>query len=191
MTRRYILTGTPGAGKTSILRSLARSGYTVVEEAATEVIARGQARGVDEPWNTASFVDDVVALQRRRQLGRVADPGADPDGIGAVELYDRSPVCTLALSDYLARPVGPPLAAEIDRITRDRVYQRQVFFVRNLGFCEPTPARRISFEESLLFEQVHERTYRSLGYDLIEVPAGDLGTRAAAVRAAIARLAGG
>ncbi|MFG2472620.1 AAA family ATPase [Streptomyces canus] len=37
--RRYVLTGTPGAGKTSILQCLAEHGYEVVEEAATAVIA--------------------------------------------------------------------------------------------------------------------------------------------------------
>ena len=33
--KRYILTGTPGAGKTSIIQALALRGYCVVEEAAT------------------------------------------------------------------------------------------------------------------------------------------------------------
>ncbi|MFK4106870.1 AAA family ATPase [Streptomyces sp. NPDC019531] len=42
--RRYVLTGTPGAGKTSILRCLAKHGYEVVEEAATAVIARARLR---------------------------------------------------------------------------------------------------------------------------------------------------
>jgi predicted ATPase len=33
--RRFIMTGAPGAGKTSILRVLESLGYAVVEEAAT------------------------------------------------------------------------------------------------------------------------------------------------------------
>jgi len=39
----YILTGAPGAGKTAVLRLLEISGYAVVEEAATDVIALGNA----------------------------------------------------------------------------------------------------------------------------------------------------
>ncbi len=57
---------------------------------------------------------------------------------------------------------------------REQVYARTVFFVRNQGFVEPTAARRISFADSLAFEDVHERTYRELGFRLIEVPAGPL-----------------
>jgi hypothetical protein len=36
----------------------------------------------------------------------------------------------------------------------------QVFFIRNLGFMRPTEARRISFQEALRFEPIHEEVYR-------------------------------
>ncbi|MFG2758384.1 ATP-binding protein [Streptomyces wuyuanensis] len=177
--RRYVLTGTPGAGKTSILRCLAEYGYEVVEEAATAVIARAQSQGEDEPWTRASFIDEVVDLQKQRQLGASA--------AGSVQVFDRSPFCTHALADYLGRPVSPALTAEIERITAEEVYERQVFFIRSLGFCEPTRARRISFQESLAFEKIHEQSYRAFGFELIDIPAGDLAGRAAAVSAVIAR----
>jgi hypothetical protein len=43
--RRFIMTGAPGAGKTSILRALNNLGYAVVEEAATDAIAAHHAQG--------------------------------------------------------------------------------------------------------------------------------------------------
>ena len=67
-------------------------------------------------------------------------------------MFDRSPVCTHAPATYLGRPASRALMAEIRRITAEEIYERQVLFVRNLGFCEPTSARRISFQESLVFE---------------------------------------
>ncbi len=184
--KRYILTGTPGAGKTSILRALAERGTQTVEEAATAVIAQEQARGEDEPWTAPSFIDRIATLQHRRQLQADADAAADADGGGggaAVQVYDRSPICTHALSRYLGYPVSAVLRAEIERVTLQRIYQRRVFFVRNLGFCEPTAARRISFADSLEFERVHEESYRAFGYELVDIPAGELAERTAAVRA--------
>ncbi|MEU6374968.1 AAA family ATPase [Streptomyces sp. NPDC046909] len=181
--RRYVLTGTPGAGKTSILRALAGLGHVVVEEAATSVIARAQARGEDEPWTRASFIEDIVELQRTRQLTAPAT--------NSLQVYDRSPVCTHALARYLGRPVPPSLAAELERITTEGIYERQVLFVRNLGFCEPTSARRISFAESLEFEKVHERSYREFGYELVDIAAAGLAERVAVADAAITRPGGG
>lgn len=179
--RRYILTGTPGAGKTSILRGLQSRGYTVVEEAATMVIARLHALGVPEPWTDASFIDSIVTTQRQLQQTETQ---------AEIAIYDRSPVCTHALSIHLGYPISATLAAELDRIGRERVYERQVFFIRNLGFCEPTEARRITFEDSLAFERIHEESYRELGFEIVEVPAAGLDERVSLVADLIAEFAG-
>jgi len=47
--KRFIITGAPGAGKTAIIRQLKLEGFSVVEEAATDVIASAHARGEAEP----------------------------------------------------------------------------------------------------------------------------------------------
>lgn len=142
----------PGSGKTSIALGLRRRGYAVVEEAVTDLIAAALAAGVDEPWLGVTFVDDVVALQRRRQLAPV------PEGVAA-QVFDRSPLCTLALARYLDLPVTPLLAAEVTLVVRDRVYEPTVFLVGPLGFIEPTAARRISYPDALRFASVHEAVY--------------------------------
>jgi len=179
--RRYVLTGAPGSGKTAILRLLERAGHRVVEEAATDVIALEHALGLPGPWTS---LDAIVTLQRQREERTGgADSGAPGTGDEAV-FFDRSPVCTLALSRYLGLPVSALLAAEVDRVLRAHVYSGKVLFVRNQGFVEPTAARRISFEDSLVFEDEHERTYRELGFELIDVPPGPLEWRVALVLAA-------
>jgi predicted ATPase len=181
--RRYIITGTPSAGKTAILLELEARGYAVVPEAATDVIARRQARG-DEPWHgRPSFIDDIVALQRRRQEAP-APPGV------TVQVFDRSPVCALALAWYVEQPVSGALAGELDRIMRAGVYERRVFFVRPIGFVTATAARRITYEESLEFERSHEDAYRSCGFSVVDVPPGTVAERAAAIDRLIRSWAG-
>jgi len=171
----YILTGTPGAGKTAVLRLLETLGYPVVEEAATDVIALGNALGAEEPWRDHAFIDKVIALQRQRQ------DAAQSSG-SAVVFFDRSPVCTLALSRYLGRAASHLLIREVDRVLAAGTYQTTVFFIRNQGFVQPTAARRISFAESLAFERIHEQTYRDLGFRLVDVPTGPLTERVALVQ---------
>ena len=96
--RRYIITGAPGAGKTTILAALRDRGYAVVEEAATDVIAHEHALGRDQPAHDAGFLDAVALLQRDRQ--QQPAPSAT-----TVQVFDRSPICTLALAHYLGQPV--------------------------------------------------------------------------------------
>jgi len=135
--KRFILTGTPGCGKTSILNALEARGYAVVGEAATDLIAMDQAQGGRSPWTKAGFLERVVALQKQRQLR----------ASGEVAFFDRSPICTCALAIYLGVSPPPPLVLELERLRDQRIYDSEVFFIRNLGFCEPTPARQMTYSD--------------------------------------------
>ena len=73
--RRFIITGAPGAGKTAIIRQLELDGFSVVEEAATDVIAAAQAQGRVQPWTHPSFIDAIAALQRQRQVRASRETG--------------------------------------------------------------------------------------------------------------------
>jgi predicted ATPase len=173
--KRYILTGTPGAGKTALLRLLELNGYAVVEEAATDVIALAHAHGRPEPWKTPSFIDDIVALQRQRQARTV-------NWLDEIVVFDRSPICTWALCEFLGRQPPTSLVEEVERIEREGVYDRRVFFIENLGYCTPTAARRISFDESVRFEEVHAQAYRRFRYDCVPIASADISSRFEAVR---------
>lgn len=173
--RRFVITGAPGSGKTAIIRQLELEGFSVVEEAATDFISAAQARGVEEPWKAASFIDEIAMLQRDRQLRASHQPDK-------IQFHDRSGVCTAALASYLGYTVSPGLAAELERIRNGAVYDKQVFFIRNLGFIVNTEARRISFEETLRFEKIHEETYRNFGFELIEIAPGTVADRVTKIK---------
>jgi predicted ATPase len=175
--RRFIITGAPGAGKTAIIRQLELDGFSVVEEAATDVIAAAHAKGTFEPWSEASFIDLIAKLQRDRQIRASYQPDE-------VQFHDRCVVCTAALAIYLGHAFPTLLASELERIQKEAIYERRVFFVRNLGFVTPTEARRITFEETLRFEKIHEETYRDFGFELVSVAPGSLLERVSIIKAA-------
>jgi predicted ATPase len=178
--QRHCFTGAPGAGKTTLLAALRASGHAVVDEAATDVIAEQQAAGVDEPWLSDDFITDVLRLQQRRQ----DDP--PPSGV-PLQLFDRSPLCTLALALFQQRPVPALLTQEVDRIVRERVYEPAVLLVRPLGFVTPSAARRISYADSLRFEAVHEQVYRDRGFTVVEVLPASVSERVAVVEGVVLR----
>jgi predicted ATPase len=121
--RRFILTGTPGAGKTAVLRQLQIEGFGVVEEAATDIIALEQAEGVAEPWLKPDFIDKVVKLQRARAVRGESLPEQ-------VQFHDRSPVCTAALA-----PV--PRLSDVRRIVTRASTSRKGTALRTAGLLHP------------------------------------------------------
>jgi predicted ATPase len=175
--RRFIITGAPGAGKTAIIRQLELDGFSVVEEAATDVIAAARARGTDELWRHPSFIDAIANLQKERQIRTSNQPDE-------IQFHDRSVVCTAALAVWLGYPYSPFLTSELERVKKEGIYQSRVFFIRNLGFVTPTEARRISFEDTVRFEKVHEETYRDFGFELISVEPASLAERVRIIKAA-------
>ena len=176
--RRFIITGAPGAGKTAIIRQLELDGFSVVEEAATDVHAALESNGTVEPWRHVSFIDVIANLQRDRQIRASYQPDE-------VQFHDRSVVCTAALALWLGHPFSPLLTSELERLKKDAIYQNRVFFIRSLGFITRTEARRISFEETVRFEKVHEQTYRDFGFELISIEPGSLAERVSRIKAVI------
>ena len=55
--KRFILTGTPGSGKTSVIKELEKLGHAVIHEAATAVISIEQAKGLERPWEPTPLVN--------------------------------------------------------------------------------------------------------------------------------------
>lgn len=168
--KRYILTGAPGCGKTSVIRALEMSGVSTVAEAATDIIAYRQSQGVSKPWENIDFIDDVVSIQRHRQMDR-------SDHYSELHFYDRSPICTYALAKYLNFKPSSDLMQEIERIEKQSIYEKDVFFIDNLGFISNTDARQISFEDSLVFEQLHRDVYQKFGFRSIAIPASSIDHR--------------
>ena len=163
--RRYVLTGAPGAGKTTLAEALRRRGHVVVREAATDVAAGG--------GEGAGFVEAVLALQLARERAVTAP----------VQVLDRSPLCTLALARYLG--VAPPAALRAAAEGAPGRYQRPVFLVQPLGFLVPTAVRRISYADTLRFAAVHEQVYSEYGFTLVEVPAAPVADRVALVESVL------
>lgn len=60
--KHIILTGMPGAGKTTLIDALSTAGFLTVPEAATDIITEAQAHGVRAPWLSSDFFGGCLVL---------------------------------------------------------------------------------------------------------------------------------
>jgi len=152
--KKYVLTGGPGSGKSSILLELERRGEYVVRESAEDQIKLYQGKGIEKPWLEDDFQDNLLELQLRRES--LIPPHADRVWL------DRGVLDNFAyISDY-----NPRMEAAAEKAD----YESIVFLVENLGSCDTNRVRRERQSEALELERKLENTYRSRGYKIVRVP---------------------
>jgi predicted ATPase len=160
---KYVLTGGPGTGKSSIILALEQMGEYVVREAAEDVITVMQARGIKEPWREQGFQDKILALQIQREE-RIPKE--------AKRIFiDRSAADGLAYTEP-----GTSIHQRVLEESRKRRYDK-IFLIEQLGFTEKTKVRRECHEEALQKGKMLEDIYKQFGYDIIRILAGPLDER--------------
>lgn len=153
-----IITGGPGAGKTTLIQALADQGYATFEESSRELIEQ-QSKLKDGilPWENmvgfAALCLDVMAEQKRSAKAH------------DIAFLDR------AIPDICGYLQGAGIQPEDHYIEASKGYCSQVFV------CQPhqdiyvqDEVRPYPFEEALNIHQRLVETYQQLGYHCIDVP---------------------
>eukprot|EP01006_Ploeotia_vitrea_P066275 TRINITY_DN94644_c0_g1_i1.p1 TRINITY_DN94644_c0_g1~~TRINITY_DN94644_c0_g1_i1.p1 ORF type:complete len:189 (+),score=13.87 TRINITY_DN94644_c0_g1_i1:27-593(+) len=176
----FVLTGTPGAGKTTIVTALEKKGENVVHESFMDVYrqTKDQLGGADPFQDPEGLLDKVVELQLKRQ----AEALKNHDNTDQTTLFfDRSPLCTLALNNFMGREPSDILKQAIQTMKQQDVYSKTVLFVESLGFVPGNEVGKMSLEDSLRFQEVHREVYSSNGYHCVSIPPVPVDERVALV----------
>lgn len=154
--KKYVLTGGPGNGKTTIIEILASRGYAIVPEAARIIIDEERAKGSDIlPWkNLAQFQARVVEKQLELEGGITAD----------FAFLDRSIIDGHGYCQVGKIP-SPGLIADLAKNRYDRI-----FFIEPLGSYAIDDIRFESQREAINVHNAIFAAYKEFGYDLISVP---------------------
>lgn len=164
---RYVLTGAPGTGKTTVLTHLAH-GLSTVEEPAREIIAAHIA-ATGEPG-----LDHRPALFVSRLIAKSVE---NYHSVSEEELavFDRGLPDCVAYATVTG--VDPREAREEASTLR---YENPVFIAHPWEeIYEQDDMRRATFEQLEEFHEHVVRAYTELGYDLIELPKAPTSERAA------------
>lgn len=164
---RIVITGGPGAGKTSLVVELAQRGFPTISDSAREVIAARRARGLPPRPDPLTFALEILARDDRKWR--------DQPRRGGLVFFDRGPLEALAM----VHEAAPMPDAELRHRSRRYRFGPTVFVLPPWEAIYRTDAERdhpFGHAERVHGEVV--RWYRWLGYRLHEVPRETVAARA-------------
>ena len=167
---RFIITGGPGAGKTTTLEALAERGYYYVPEVARAIIKQRLEAGLSPRPPLAQFAQDILRMDMTyyRQT-----PVKDKD---KPIFFDRGVVDALAFVDEQNAISPAQVAAHIQAYP----YNKVVFLMPPWEQIYATDTERDqTFPESVQVFESLRSWYAQWDYRTVEVPRGDVDRRVA------------
>lgn len=168
--KKYIFTGGPGAGKTSLLNALeARYGIPYIPEASADIKNLMRAEGIEKPWEEPNLNERIYQLLKGRieTFSHVDKPFI---------LLDRSAIDILVY-DEPGSEFYPVLFADAQSIANDPSYGKIVFLIENLGHCVRTSYRHETIEEAIRLEKAQIENYKKFGFQIEYIGPGTLEER--------------
>jgi len=162
--KKYIITGGPHSGKSSVLKLLEKKGIGVLPETARIIIHEDQEKKkLDPSYNHLYPWEDQTVFCRRcheRQLER-------ENGLsGDIVILDRSIIDNLAYAAVDKIKLDPKIYNDIT----DAGYEKKVFFFELLGSYKTDKQRKDSKEQVNAVHRELYNVYSNLGFEIITVP---------------------
>jgi predicted ATPase len=176
MNRRFVVTGGPGGGKSTLLEALVERGYRVAPEAARRLIKERLAAGLAPRPDPVTFARAILNSDMAQYRA-----ATDHDGI---TFFDRGVLDALYMLDLesaLSRD-------EIARLVQAFPYNVTVFLLPPWEAIYAMDSERDqTFEESVAVFEGKRRWYGRWGYETVEVPRASVGARISFILDAIGR----
>lgn len=157
--KRFVITGGPGTGKTTICEALKERGYTVIPEAARMFIEQHE-------FSSVRSEEFQVALTRFQQDLELKETTK-------VAFLDRSIIDNVAFCEALSIPTPQYLLSAAQKTNYDLVFTLQPL-PKNLYDRSTRPE---TYEEALRMHSIIQATYKRFGYTIVEVPCAQVEER--------------
>ena len=160
MNKKYIVTGAPGTGKTSIINELKKRGFHCIGENSREIINDQIISGGDIlPWkNQVAFESKIINLRTQQYLSSPND---------CICFFDRSVIDVIA---YL-KINNLEVTSEINKNIKKCYYNSRVFYApfwKNI--YKKDNERKEEIEQAINIDKAIMNVYQSKGYEMIEIP---------------------
>ncbi|UWX56262.1 ATP-binding protein [Maribacter litopenaei] len=173
--KRIVITGAPGTGKTSVIKSLENSGHYCFHEIIRTMTL--EAKKNQEPnailSNPIDFVDDSLAFNRSLIMGRLEQFNKAVKIKKELIFYDRGIPDVLAYMDYFKQDYNQ----DFKNVCQANRYDEVFILPPWEEIYEQDNERLESYPQAVDLHVHLEETYGSFGYKINEVPFGTVAER--------------
>lgn len=163
-----MLIGGPGTGKTTVLKRLKNKGFTCMPEISRQVTKQAQKDGIEQLFLTKPLLFSQKLLEGREQQFLDADKTTSE-----IIFFDRGIPSVYAYLQYF-KTESPAYFLEKSNQYK---YQKVFLFKPWKKIYKRDNERYETYEESVKITSFIEKTYKDLGYKIIDVPFGDANDR--------------
>ncbi|MBW2962796.1 AAA family ATPase [Mesonia aestuariivivens] len=157
---KIVILGGPGTGKSSVITELKNRGYPCFDEVSREIIQKAQKEGIDQLFLTEPLLFSEKLLEGRINQFKQAQK------IEKAVFIDRGIPDVTAYMDFKKEKY--PL--KFSKANIDYTYDQAFLLPVWPEIYKSDTERYENLEEAFLIEKELIKTYKNLGYHLIEVP---------------------
>tara|TARA_R110000823_G_scaffold315370_1_gene447185 strand:- start:75214 stop:75750 length:537 start_codon:yes stop_codon:yes gene_type:complete len=167
-TKRIVITGGPGTGKTTLIDELEKRGYTCLHEVSREITKKAQEEGVEQ-----LFLTDPILFSQRLLDGRLAQFIEAKAYQKEYLFYDRGLPDVTAYMDYFKTEYPESFTNSC----LDNQYDTVFLLPPWKKIYKQDNERYENFEEAKKIHTALLKGYENYGYDVQLVPVGTVEER--------------
>ena len=167
MIQKYIISGAPGTGKTTIINALKKKDHYCAEEISRELIAEQISIGGNIlPWKDQIAFENKIAHRRYKQY--LDSPE------NCICFFDRSSIdCIAYLNNNKLESTS-----QINQIIKNCIFNKTVFYTPIWEeIYKNDSERQESFDQSIRIDKYLKDSYMKFGYTIIKIPKTTLDKR--------------
>lgn len=168
-TRKIVITGGPGTGKTSVIQALENSGYFCFHEVSRQIIQDAQKKGIDQLFLKEPLLFSEMLLEGRMKQHK------DAETVDANLVFlDRGVPDVVAYMNYFGNQYPPVF----NRVCKEYLYDGIFLLPPWKEIYTSDSERYESYEQAVIIHDHLSESYINHGYRPVEVPCGPIEDRA-------------
>lgn len=167
-SKKIVITGGPGTGKSSLINELIKRGHSCLEEISRQVTLDARKEGIDQLFLTKPLLFSELLLKGRKKQFDQAGNSTENN-----IFLDRGIPDIVAYMDY----IGDIYPEEFIEACKNNVYDQVFILAPWQEIFKSDSERYENFEQAILIHEHLVSTYSYYGYNLIDVPFGSIESR--------------